>query len=61
MLDPFIGKLTLEAVHMGSLQPFIQHRKKEGAKARTINHALQITRHILNLAAGEWLDEYGCG
>jgi hypothetical protein len=23
------------------------------------NQALKVVRHILNLAAGEWLDEYG--
>src|SRR5262249_51900997 len=34
-------------------------RQKEGVKIRTINHGLQITRHILNLAASEWMDEYG--
>lgn len=28
-------------------------------KTRTINHALKVVRHILNLAAHEWLDEYG--
>ena len=65
LLDPYIGKLTLEAVHIGSLQPFIQARRKkgikraDGVKTRTINYALQLVRHILNLAAGEWLDEYG--
>src|SRR5262249_51327885 len=32
---------------------------KEGVKTRTINAALQTVRHILNLAATEWLDEYG--
>lgn len=58
-LDPFIGKLTLEAVHMGSLQAFIQARRKETVKMRTINYGLQLTRHILNLAASEWLDEHG--
>ncbi|MGB6066831.1 MAG: site-specific integrase [Desulfomonilaceae bacterium] len=68
-LDPFIGDLPLEAVHMGTLQPFIDARKravkgkKEGKqkaiKIRTINYALQVVRHILNLAAGEWMDEYG--
>ncbi len=26
---------------------------------RTINYGLQVTRRILNLAAGEWLDEHG--
>ena len=58
-LDPYIGKLTLEAVHMGSLQAFIQARRQKGLKSRTINYGLQLVRHILNLASGEWLDEYG--
>jgi integrase len=58
-LDPIIGQLNLEAVHMGSLQTFIQARKQDGVKNRTINYGLQLVRHILNLAAGEWLDEHG--
>jgi hypothetical protein len=58
-LDPFIGKHTLESVHMGSLQTFIEARKTQGVKTRTINYGLQLVRHILNLAAGEWLDEHG--
>jgi integrase len=59
MLDPFIGDLPLEGVHMGSLQNFIHHRKAQGVKNRTINYALQVVRHILNLASGEWMDKYG--
>ncbi len=59
ILDPFIGDLTLESVHMGTLQPFIQTRRQEGVKNRTINYGLQTVRHILNLAAMEWIDEYG--
>jgi len=58
-IDPFIGELFLEAIHMGSLQPYIAARRQEGVKARTINLSLQIVRHILNLAAGEWMDEFG--
>lgn len=58
-LDPHLGGLSLEAVHMGSLQKFIEVRKAQGVKSRTINAALQTVRHILNLAAGEWLDENG--
>jgi hypothetical protein len=57
MLDSYIGDLFLEAVHIGSLQPFIADRKKEGRKNRTINFGLQIVRHILNLGASEWMDE----
>ena len=59
LLDPFIGALPLEAVHMGSLQGFMEARRKEGVKNRTINYGIQTVRRILNLAAGEWLDEYG--
>jgi len=58
-LDPFIGDLRLDQVHMGSLQAFIAHRRRQGVKTRTITHALQVVGHILNLAAGEWLDEHG--
>jgi hypothetical protein len=58
-LDKFIGGLSLDGIHMGTLQPYIGARRKEGVKARTINHGLQIVRRILNLAASEWLDEYG--
>ncbi len=58
-LDPFIGDLPLEGVHIGSLQPFIEYRKKQGRRTRTINYALQTVRHILNLAAGEWMDGNG--
>lgn len=51
--------MNLEAVHMGSLQKFIQFRQQQGVKTRTINYGLQLVRHIFNLAASEWLDEYG--
>lgn len=59
ILDPFIGNLPLEAIHMGTLQPYIEARRNSGVKNRTINFGLQIVRHILNLAASEWMDEYG--
>lgn len=59
ILEPYIGDLSLDAVHMGTLQSYIVARQKEGMKTRTINHGLQIVRHILNLAAGEWMDEFG--
>lgn len=59
ILDPYIGDLSLESVHMGTLQPYIAARRKQGLKTRTINHGLQVVRHVLNLAAGEWMDEFG--
>jgi integrase len=58
-LMPWIGQVPLEKIHMGSLQPWIEHRRKEGVSAGTINHGLQIVRRIMNLAAGEWVDELG--
>jgi integrase len=58
-LDPFIGDLQLDKVSMGTLQKFMEKRKSDGVKKRTINYALQTIRHILNLAASEWYDEYG--
>jgi hypothetical protein len=38
---------------MGSFQSFIQGRQAQGVKTWTINYGLQLTRHILNLAASE--------
>jgi integrase len=58
-IDPFIGGLPLENVHMGTLRAYIEDAKRLGLKNRTINMPLEVVRHILNLAAGEWLDESG--
>ncbi len=58
-LDSFIGNLHLEQIHNGTLQPFILARQEQGRKVKTINLSLGVVRHILNLAATEWLDEYG--
>lgn len=58
VLDKYIGDIPLETIHMGTLQPFIEARQKEGKSSRTINHGLKIVRRILNIAAYEWLDEF---
>jgi integrase len=58
-LDSFIGEMNIEQVHIGSLQPFIKARQKVGVKTKSINLALGVVRHILNLASSEWLDENG--
>lgn len=55
----YIGDLSLESIHIGSLQPFIEGRRKDGVSTRTINHGLKVVRRILNLAASEWMDEFG--
>lgn len=40
-------------------QSWIEDRKRAGAAIGTINQGLQIVRRILNLAAGEWMNDEG--
>ena len=42
-----------------TLQPFIEARRKQGRKTKSINLALAVVRRILNLAARLWRDENG--
>ena len=58
-LDPYIGDLPLDKVHLGTLQPFIKARRSQGIKTKTINLALGVVRRILNLAARLWRCEQG--
>ncbi len=58
-MRPYIGNLMLDKINMFSLQEYINLRQQKGVKNRTINHALQIIRRILNLAHKEWFDEFG--
>lgn len=56
---PFIGGLELHQVHDSSLAPFIADRLAKKRARKTINLALGVVRHILNLAATAWRDETG--
>jgi len=58
-LDPYIGDLPLNKVHLGTLESFIQDRKRAGVKNKTVNLALSVVRRILNLASRLWRDEAG--
>ena len=58
-LVKYIGDMPLESIHIGSLQTFIDGRRKDGVSTRTINHGLKVVRRILNLASSEWMDEFG--
>jgi len=58
-LLPRIGSMPLNKLHMGVLQPWISERRRSGVSVGTMNHALQIARRILNLAASEWMDDQG--
>jgi integrase len=59
LVVPYIGHLSLEKVHMGTLQPFIDAREADGVKSSTVNRTLAVVRRILNLSAGKWRDEFG--
>ncbi len=58
-MDPYIGDLPVEKVHLGSLQSFIKDRRQQGIKTKSINLALSVVRRILNLAARLWRDDNG--
>ncbi|MFT7289264.1 MAG: hypothetical protein ACI87W_003393 [Halieaceae bacterium] len=59
ILDPHIVDLPLRRVHQGTLESFIQHRRKQGMRANTINRDLAVVRRILTLAARLWRDDSG--
>ena len=58
-LLPWIGAIPLDRLHVGTLQPWIAHRRKENSSVGTINHGLKVVRRIANLASSEWMDEHG--
>jgi integrase len=59
VLMPRIGRLPLDRLHLGTLQPWLNERRAQGRAVGTINHGLKIVRRILNLAVSEWVDEHG--
>ena len=56
---PSIGNLSIQQVHDGTLAPFVAARLAAKKSHKTINLALGVVRHILNLAATSWRDESG--
>jgi len=56
-VDAYIGQLTLQKVHYGSLQTFIRDKLKAGKSPGTINRDLAVVRRILNLCARLWRGE----
>jgi len=56
---PFIGTLSLDQVHIGTLQDFIKAKQDANLKTKSINNTLGLVRHILKIAATEWIDENG--
>ncbi len=58
-LMPFIGETRLDKIHMGTLLPWLEGRRKDRVAPGTINHGLKVVRRILNLASSEWVDDHG--
>jgi integrase len=58
-LLPFIGALPLRQIHDGTLESFKAKRRQDGVSETTIKRALEVVRHILNLAARSWRHEHG--
>jgi hypothetical protein len=42
VLDPYIGNLTVQQVHYGTLQPFIRGRLEAGKSPGTVNRDLAV-------------------
>ena len=49
-LMPHIGTLQLHQIHDATLAPYVRARLGAGRKHKTINLALGLVRHILNLS-----------
>jgi integrase len=58
-LMPWIGSMPIHRIHQGTLDAWKEHRLKEGKAAGTINHGIKVVNRILNLAATDWINEYG--
>lgn len=59
MLDKAVGQMDLAEIHKGVFEPFIQQRRNDGVKSKTINLTLAVARAVLNKAAGDWIDSDG--
>lgn len=58
-LMPFVGQLTLDQIHDGTLAAYVKARKASGRANKTVNLGLALVRRILNLAARSWRDDNG--
>lgn len=56
---PYIGDLSLEQVHSGTLESFIAARVSAGITAGTVNRDIAVIRRVLTLAARLWRDSKG--
>lgn len=59
IVNPYIGDLTLSNVHMGTLQGFINDRRKAKISSATVKRDLAVIRRVLTLAARSWRNKDG--
>jgi integrase len=55
-LDTWIGHLRVDQIHQGTLQPYIDHRRRQGIKSATVVREMAVVRRILTLASRVWRD-----
>jgi integrase len=56
---PYIGTLSLDQVHQGTLTGYIEKRRSDGIASGTVTRELAVVRRILTLSARFWRDENG--
>jgi integrase len=60
LVDPWIGELSLQQVHDGTLEAFKTHRLKgDGVSPTTLKRTLEMVRKILNASARSYRDDNG--
>lgn len=59
IVRPYIGDLPLANVHMGTLQSFINDRRKANISSATVKRDLSVIRRVLTLAARSWRNKEG--
>ena len=56
---PYIGHLSLDEVHAGTLDRFVADRQAEGKAAGTLKRDIAVIRQVLKLACGKWREANG--
>jgi integrase len=55
-LMPYVGEIPIDEICDESFKQYISDRREAGRKNKTINLALAVARHMLNLAARKYRD-----
>lgn len=58
-LFPFIGHLTLEQVHDGTLKAYVNHETQRGRAPKSVNNGIGVVSAVLNRGARVWRTEDG--